>query len=336
MPSNPTPNPNTPPPNKPRRRPAPGVGGNFLWIIILALVIVWFMFYGTPTAPTIEWGDFIVLLNKHKLKKVMVGSDHITGEWDGSGTSDLPESVQKSLAKLHDSKKFTVDAFAWKIRRCCRGLQKEVEEKEMQLTQEPDHFAWLPQMVMLILPAVLLLGLFIFLLPRFRDPLGGGFLSNYIKSPAKRYERSSNRVTFDDVAGLQNAKGELQEVVEFLSDPEKFQRLGRRSAQGRFAGRPAGHRQDAAGPGRGRRGRRAVFQHRGSEFIQMFVGVGASRVRDMFKTAKENTPCILFIDEIDAVGRMRGRGRRRRLRRARADAQPDPQRDGRLHAQRKR
>ena len=174
-----------------------------------------------------------------------------------------------------------------------------------------------------------------FFLPRLRDPIGGGFLNNYISSPAKRYEKGKGRITFDDVAGMENAKRELQEIVEFLEGPGEVHPARGPGAQGRAARRPAGHRQDAAGQGRRRRGERAVLLHqRVSEFIQMFVGVGASRVRDMFKTAKENAPCVMFIDEIDAVGRMRGAGRRRRVRRARADAQPDPQRDGRVPADR--
>jgi cell division protease FtsH len=310
MPSNPTPNPNTPPPTKPRRRPAPGVGGNFLWIIILAVVIVWFLFNGTTTAPILEWGDFWVLLDKHHLKKVLVSSDHITCELQDLKDSDikeLPENVRKSLDKLHNSKKFTVERIRIDDSTLLPRLQQEAA-KGMQLAQEPDHFAWLPQMLMLILPAALLLGLFIFLLPRFRDPLGGGFLSNYIKSPARRYERSKMRVTFEDVAGMQNAKSELQEVVEFLRAPEKFQRLGAVVPKGVLLVGPPGTGKTLLARAVAGEAGVPFYSISGSEFIQMFVGVGASRVRDMFKTAKDNAPAILFIDEIDAVGRMRGAG----------------------------
>jgi cell division protease FtsH len=284
------------------------VGGNFLWIIILALVIVWFLFNGTTTAPVLEWGDFWVLLDQHHLKKVMVGTDHITCELNDKPTDKLPDNLQKSLAKLHGSKRFSVERIRMEDISLMPRLQKEVEEHGMQLTQEPDHFAWLPQMLMLLLPAVLLLGLFIFLLPRFRDPLGGGFLSNYIKSPARRYERSKMRVTFDDVAGMQNAKSELQEVVEFLRSPEKFQRLGAVVPKGVLLVGPPGTGKTLLARAVAGEAGVPFFSISGSEFIQMFVGVGASRVRDMFKTAKDNAPAILFIDEIDAVGRMRGAG----------------------------
>src|SRR5262249_36050390 len=102
----------------------------------------------------------------------------------------------------------------------------------VKIIREKDHFGWVGPLLMMLLPAVGLLGLFFFLLPRFRDPLGGGFLSNYIKSPARRYDRTKTRVTFNDVADMQNAKSELQEIVEFLKSPEKFQRLGAQVPKG--------------------------------------------------------------------------------------------------------
>jgi cell division protease FtsH len=311
MPSNSNPNPNTPPSSKPRRRPAPGLGGNFLWIIILISLIAFFMYSGTTAAPTIEWGDFWVLLNKHDIKKVVVSSDHITAELKELSEADikaLPDTVQKSLNKLHGGKKFTVERVRMEDMSLLPRLQEEVVKHDMQLMQEPDHFSGLWQMLMLILPAVILLGLLLFLLPRFRDPLGGGFLSNYIKSPARRYERSKMRITFDDVAGMQNAKSELQEVVEFLRAPEKFQRLGAVVPKGVLLVGPPGTGKTLLARAVAGEAGVPFYSISGSEFIQMFVGVGASRVRDMFKTAKDNAPAILFIDEIDAVGRMRGAG----------------------------
>src|SRR5207253_8198537 len=160
------------------------------------------------------------------------------------------------------------------------------------ITTEPDFLPWLGPVLMMILPAALLLLLFFFLLPRFRDPLGGGFLSNYIKSPAKRYDKSKMRVTFEDVADMQSAKGELQEIVEFLKSPEKFQRLGAVVPKGvLLVGAPGTGKTLLARAVAGEAGV-PFFSINGSEFIQMFVGVGASRVRDMFKTAKENAPCL--------------------------------------------
>ena len=126
--------------------------------------------------------------------------------------------------------------------------------------------------------------------------------------PAKRHDKSKQRTTFDEVAGLENAKSELQEIVEFLKNPEKFQRLGGRIPKGVLLNGPPGTGKTLLARAVAGEAGVPFFSISGSEFIQMFVGVGASRVRDMFKTAKENSPCILFIDEIDAVGRVRGAG----------------------------
>ena len=126
----------------------------------------------------------------------------------------------------------------------------------------------------------------------------------------------SSATTFEEVAGLENAKNELQEIVEFLKNPEKFQRLGGRIPKGVLLVGPPGTGKTLLGRAVAGEAGVPFYSISGSEFIQMFVGVGASRVRDMFKTAKENSPCILFIDEIDAVGRIRGAGPGRRPRRA--------------------
>jgi cell division protease FtsH len=311
MPSDPTPNPNSPPSGKPRRRPAPGLGGNLIWVVVLALLVGWFLFNGgATTGVSIEWGEFWTLLENHKLKKVVViGSERINGEI--SDLDNLPESVKGSLEKkLRTGKKFTVERIHIDdYGDLAKRLQDQAAKNNLQLTQEADHFSWFVQPLMVVvLPAVILLALFLFLLPRFRDPMGGGFLSNYIKSPARRYERSKMRVTFEDVAGMQNAKSELQEVVEFLRAPEKFQRLGAVVPKGVLLVGPPGTGKTLLARAVAGEAGVPFYSISGSEFIQMFVGVGASRVRDMFKTAKDNAPCILFIDEIDAVGRMRGAG----------------------------
>jgi cell division protease FtsH len=145
---------------------------------------------------------------------------------------------------------------------------------------------------------------------RARDQLmGGGILSGFNKSPAKRYEETGKKpVTFNDVAGLESVKNDLQEIVEFLKAPEKFTRLGGRVPKGVLLMGPPGTGKTLLARAVAGEAGVPFFSISGSEFIQMFVGVGASRVRDMFKTAKEASPCILFIDEIDAVGRHRGAG----------------------------
>jgi cell division protease FtsH len=321
MPSDPTP-PSTPnPTNKPRRRPGPGMGGNWLLVAIVLFVVALFWYGATVTSTnSLEWGDFVALIG-HKdaytyMRKVaFVGTSRVTGEVD---ESKLPEDLGYLKTKLKTNH-FTVQKL--------QSIQDQQIQDELKTIKEDSRahsekgeptFNWDQQdepfsgmgstFVIVILPLLLIAGFFFFLLPRFRDPLGGGFLSNYIKSPARRYERNRARVTFDDVAGLQNSKSELMEVVEFLRDPQKFQRLGAVVPKGVLLVGPPGTGKTLLAKAVAGEAGTPFFSISGSEFIQMFVGVGASRVRDMFKTAKENAPCILFIDEIDAVGRMRGAG----------------------------
>ena len=159
-----------------------------------------------------------------------------------------------------------------------------------------------------LLPLLLIFFLY-FMFRKTRDQfLGGGFLSGFSKSPARKFEGHAKPVTFDDVAGLKNVKTDLQEMVDFLTTPEKFERLGGRVPQGILLMGPPGTGKTLLA--RAVAGEAAVpfYSVNGSEFIQMFVGVGASRVRDLFNTAKEHSPAIVFIDEIDAVGRQRGAG----------------------------
>ena len=147
-------------------------------------------------------------------------------------------------------------------------------------------------------------------LRRTRDQMvGGGMLGGVIKSPARRYDADEEgQKTFDDVAGLKGVKSDLKEIVEFLRDPEKFQRLGARVPKGVLLNGPPGTGKTLLARAVAGEAGVPFFSINGSEFIQLFVGVGASRVRDMFKTAKKQSPSILFIDEIDAVGRQRGAG----------------------------
>ena len=138
--------------------------------------------------------------------------------------------------------------------------------------------------------------------------MGGGFLSSFSRSTAKKYEGTEPQITFDDVAGLEGVKADLQEIVEFLKAPEKFQKLGGRVPKGVLLNGPPGTGKTLLARAVAGEAGVAFFSVNGSEFIQMFVGVGASRVRDLFQQAKEAGSAIIFIDEIDAVGRQRGAG----------------------------
>ncbi len=158
------------------------------------------------------------------------------------------------------------------------------------------------------LPIAILVFLFMMLRRTRSDIMGGGFLSGFSKSPAKRYEANDQVITFNDVAGLDGVKADLQEIVDYLKTPEKFQKLGGRVPKGVLLNGPPGTGKTLLARAVAGEAEVPFFSVNGSEFIQMFVGVGASRVRDLFKTAKEHSPAIIFIDEIDAVGRQRGAG----------------------------
>jgi cell division protease FtsH len=172
----------------------------------------------------------------------------------------------------------------------------------------PQNWAGFYTLVMIALS----IGLLLLLVGMFRRTqnqiMGGGFLSNFARSPAKRYEPMAKRVTFDDVAGLEGVKADLQEIVEFLREPERFQKLGGRVPKGVLLVGPPGTGKTLLARAVAGEANVPFFSVNGAEFIQMFVGVGASRVRDLFQTAKAQAPAIIFIDEIDAVGRQRGAG----------------------------
>jgi len=189
------------------------------------------------------------------------------------------------------------------------GLDKLLLDHSVKTTvrQPSDGTGFLLGLYMLV-PLLLMAG-FWMTLRRARDPLGGGgFLGSFSKSPAKRYGANDKQVTFADVAGLEGVKEDLKEIVEFLKDPKKFQRLGGRVPKGVLLMGPPGTGKTLLARAVAGEAGVPFFSISGSEFIQMFVGVGASRVRDLFKTAKDASPSILFIDEIDAVGRHRGAG----------------------------
>jgi cell division protease FtsH len=308
-----------PPSGKPRRRPAPVMPGSWIWLVLLAILIGLLFFSAFNGTQQADYSEFARLINNPDnipyLKKIIFqGTRNVTVELNydakvpGKEGQERPPDIEGLRHKLGGKNSFTTSLPP--IEQI--GLEQiitKVSQQGVQVVVDPDHTSWIGSAIMFfVLPAALLLGIFLFILPRFRDPLGGGFLSNYIKSPAKRYDKNKMRVTFEDVADMQAAKGELQEIVEFLKSPEKFQRLGAVVPKGVLLVGPPGTGKTLLARAVAGEAGVPFFSISGSEFIQMFVGVGASRVRDMFKNAKENSPCILFIDEIDAVGRMRGAG----------------------------
>ncbi len=210
------------------------------------------------------------------------------------------------------------------------SLLKELEAHKVKFRGRIENTFWRDLLFGWILPLGIMAGIWILLMRR----IGGGPTQalSFGRSKAKIYDRKELKTTFADVAGVDEAKTELVEVVDFLKNPKKYQRLGGRIPKGVLLVGPPGTGKTLLARAVAGEADVPFFFLSGSEFVEMFVGVGASRVRDLFEQAKEKAPCIIFIDELDAIGKTRAGGHRvrRRPRRARADAQPAPRRDGRL------
>ncbi|HEY5072113.1 MAG TPA: ATP-dependent zinc metalloprotease FtsH [Caulobacteraceae bacterium] len=185
-------------------------------------------------------------------------------------------------------------------------LQRRLEAHGADLDFEQPGAGLIPTILMNMLPILLLIGAWVFVMRQMQGGARGAM--GFGKSKARLLTENKNRVTFDDVAGVDEAKDELTEIVDFLKDPAKFQRLGGKIPKGALLIGPPGTGKTLLARAIAGEAGVPFFSISGSDFVEMFVGVGASRVRDMFEQAKKNAPCIIFIDEIDAVGRHRGAG----------------------------
>ncbi len=290
-------------------------GGNTWMIFLVLLVALGLMFfYRDEPRSEIKASFFREQLRNNNIQEVHIGDLRILGTFKTS--VDKPAAIGSSTAETGKpaakveqlQKQFSVvrpDGDAYVAR-----LIEELEEAGVPYDfVPPDNTA---QVFNWLLMLGILIGLPLFLFYTLRrtrsDIMGGGFLSGFSKSPAKRYEASDQAITFDDVAGLEGVKADLQEIVDYLKTPEKFQKLGGRVPKGVLLNGPPGTGKTLLARAVAGEADVPFFSVNGSEFIQMFVGVGASRVRDLFRTAKDQAPAIIFIDEIDAVGRQRGAG----------------------------
>jgi len=183
-----------------------------------------------------------------------------------------------------------------------------LRENGVEITGQPRKSNLLVSTLLAWFPMLLLIGVWIFFMRQMQGGGGRGGAMGFGKSRARLLTEKTGRVTFDDVAGIDEAKEELEEIVDFLKDPQKFQRLGGRIPKGALLVGPPGTGKTLLARAIAGEANVPFFTISGSDFVEMFVGVGASRVRDMFEQAKKNAPCIIFIDEIDAVGRHRGAG----------------------------
>ena len=258
-----------------------------LWVIIALLLVVLFNLFqpgATRTAATqVAYSDFINEVNGGRVRDVVIQGRTVSGQLTDGRTFQTYTPEDSTLVQ-------------------------RLTDKGVRVIAKPEDSDVNPLLHYLLswFPMLLLIGVWVFFMRQMQS--GGGRAMGFGKSRARMLTEKQGRVTFDDVAGIDEAKGELQEIVEFLKDPQKFQRLGGKIPKGVLLVGPPGTGKTLLARAIAGEANVPFFTISGSDFVEMFVGVGASRVRDMFEQGKKNAPCIIFIDEIDAVGRHRGAG----------------------------
>ncbi|RYB07140.1 ATP-dependent zinc metalloprotease FtsH [Lichenibacterium ramalinae] len=260
-----------------------------LWVIIFLLVVALVLLFQNPgnrgaQAQDITFSQLLNEVDANKVHDVTIAGSEITGHYNdtrGAFSTYAPNDP---------------------------SLVSNLYKKNVQITAKApsDGNSWLVTLLVNGLPLLAFIGVWIFMSRQMQG--AGGKAMGFGKSKAKLLTEAHGRVTFEDVAGVDEAKEDLQEIVEFLRDPQKFQRLGGRIPRGVLLVGPPGTGKTLLARAIAGEANVPFFTISGSDFVEMFVGVGASRVRDMFEQAKKNAPCIIFIDEIDAVGRHRGAG----------------------------
>ncbi|MBX9710904.1 MAG: ATP-dependent zinc metalloprotease FtsH [Xanthobacteraceae bacterium] len=258
-----------------------------LWVIIVLLLLALFTLFQNPgqraASQDISFSQLLTEVDANRVRDVVIQGPDIHGTFtNGSSFQTYAPNDPTLVKRLYDGK--------------------------VSITAKPpgDNVPWFVSLLVSWLPFIALIGVWIFLSRQMQG--GAGKAMGFGKSRAKMLTEAHGRVTFEDVAGVDEAKQDLQEIVEFLRDPGKYQRLGGRIPRGVLLVGPPGTGKTLIARAVAGEANVPFFTISGSDFVEMFVGVGASRVRDMFEQAKKNAPCIIFIDEIDAVGRHRGAG----------------------------
>lgn len=258
---------------------------NVLFYLLIIMVIIWmFDLYGEKNSKPadISYTSFMQHVQQDEIKQVTIVDNVISGK--------LKDGKEFSTVAPNDSK-----------------LVEKLEAKKVDIKAElPPQPPWWMSILSSILPMLIIVGLWFMLMNQ--GGAGGGKVMNFGKSRARRYDEEKLKITFKDVAGAEEAKQELEEVVEFLKHPQKYNDLGAKIPKGVLLYGPPGTGKTLLAKAVAGEAGVPFFSISGSDFVEMFVGVGASRVRDLFDQAKKSAPCIVFIDEIDAVGRQRGAG----------------------------
>jgi cell division protease FtsH len=257
-----------------------------LWLVIAIVLMSVFNNFGNRQQATrpMEYSTFVQKVRSDEIERVTIQGREITGKLkSGESFTTYNPGDQQIYNDLLDHK--------------VQFEGKPQEEQSLLLTIFINWF-----------PLLLLVGVWVFFMRQMQGGMGGRGAMSFGKSKARMLSEEQNKITFDDVAGVEEAKEEVGELVEFLRDPSKFQKLGGRIPKGVLMTGSPGTGKTLLAKAIAGEAKVPFFSISGSDFVEMFVGVGASRVRDMFEQAKKHAPCIIFIDEIDAVGRQRGAG----------------------------
>jgi len=268
--------------------------GPFSWLIIAIVIFTtMLMLKQWRNYDNIEWHDFEKYLENGEIENVEVGETEITGKFSQKGIANRPEKATDAF-----SVDYNPDVVGDRLIELLVASGVKWKFAKQQI--------WLPFLLSWILPLIIFLALIYFLFARPLRGGAGGMLMSFGRSKHRVQGKDRVKVTFKDVAGIEEAKEEVAEIIEFLKNPKKFQRLGGRIPRGVLLIGPPGCGKTLLAKAIAGQADVPFFSISGSDFVEMFVGVGASRVRDLFKQAKDNSPCIIFLDEVDAIGRKRG------------------------------
>jgi cell division protease FtsH len=261
----------------------------FWMVLVVVGVLIWQFSAGFQRGPSpIAFTTFLSHVDKDEVLDVTITGNEITGNLV-SNTGNGREQFRTYVPGTHYD-----------------GLANKLEQKKVTITAKPEVTSPWATLLYSWAPILLMIGFWIFIMRQMQS--GGNKALSFGKSRAKLSSSSQKKVTFKDVSGVDEAKEELQEIIEFLKEPQKFQKLGGRIPKGVLLMGPPGTGKTLLARAVAGEANVPFFSISGSDFVEMFVGVGASRVRDLFEQGKKNAPCIVFIDEIDAVGRHRGAG----------------------------
>jgi cell division protease FtsH len=268
-----------------------------IWLVVIAAVVIGYQIFSTASAQRqqLDQSEFYDRVHAGEVAEVKISGDSIGYEIEGKF-----KKAQQTGTAMQPTTTFTT--YVVKDEKLLEMLRDAGVAIKAEKPRDGSVFS----MLIMWAPLLLFLGVWIFFMRQMQS--GGNKAMSFGKSRAKLTSAQGKKVTFKDVAGVEEAKEELQEIIEFLKEPQKFQKLGGRIPKGVLLVGPPGTGKTLLARAVAGEANVPFFSISGSDFVEMFVGVGASRVRDLFEQAKKNAPCIIFIDEIDAVGRHRGAG----------------------------